>query len=162
MTNRDRQWLGGALFASLLLVASCGKKEAPAGGAAAPAPSGGQAAPSAPEPAPSGDPFAYAGLEIGNSLGPDGRVQKPTLKLARTDTQYFVVLNKGGGKVAFRVFGTFQDGSPFVDETRIVEVKGASTEFHVAPPTGGWKPGKYAVRILINGETAASQEYDIE
>lgn len=147
MTAHDPNRFVTALCALLLLLGGACKKSA---------------GPSTSQASGQQGPFEVVDMEMGKSLKSDNSVTEPTLVFGKNDAFYFSVLSKGAGKVAYRLQGSFQDGSLFVDESRIVNLEGpAATEFHVVKPVGGWRVGGYQVRLSVNGETSLTRDYEV-
>lgn len=139
---------------------------------AQPAPSTQPATPPATQPAtppasqPLGTPGATAvsvtALDLGNAVGADNRVANPQASFARTDTIYAAVTTSGAAPsstIAAR--WTFQDGQVVGEESKTVAPNGSDvTTFSVSKPDG-WPAGKYKVEVMVDGQVAATREFDV-
>ena len=122
--------------------------------------------PSMPASQPLGTPGTTAvsvtGLDLGNAVGADNRVANPQASFARTDTIYAAVTTSGAAPsstIAAR--WTFQDGQVVGEESKTVAPNGSDvTTFSVSKPDG-WPAGKYKVEIMVDGQTAATREFDV-
>ena len=141
-----------ACLAAALSVAGC-KKPAPP-----PAESGTRAAP-----APAPEPFSVSGVELGKAIGPDKRVQSPTTTFGPKDTIYASVATTGATpSKTITAKWSFQDGQVVKQDSQTIAPTGAaSTEFHIAKPSG-WPAGKYKVEISVDGSPAGTQDFEVK
>lgn len=158
-----RHLIAVALVAAVGL-AACGKKEAPPPApvvtqAPAPAPA---PAPVAPAPAPVVI-FAVTGIELGNAVGPDGKVAAPTTVFAPTDSLHAVVATTGTATDArLAAKWTYEDGQTVNEDSRTISATGdAWTDFTLSK-SDGWPLGKYKVEISLNGAPAGSREFEVK
>lgn len=146
-------------LAAAVALAACGKKEEAPAPVVAPAPAPAVVAP--PPAAPEG--VSFAGLTLGNAVGPDQNVVAPMTAFAPTDTIYAAVATTGAApNAAIVARWTYGDGQ-LVDESSqsIAPTGSATTTFHIAKPDG-WPTGKYEVAITIDGKPVATQGFTVE
>lgn len=151
----DTRVLCTLLMTSALVLAACGKKEAPT---AAPAPT--PALPSAPAPAPVPAGIAVASATAGSAIDADKRVTVATDTFARTDTLYVSVETTGSGTAKLDARWTFRKGDQVAvvkEDSMTIDAAGPAThEFHVSKPDG-WPTGSYQVEVMLNGVPAWSK-----
>jgi predicted small lipoprotein YifL len=144
------------LFAAVLALAACGKKEAP------PAPP----APVAVAPAPDlvNVPVSVKQVVVANQIGADKKAVAPATSFAPADTLYAVVETIGSGKSSVKAVWTFHKGDksvPVNETTQELTLAGPATnEFHVSKP-GGWPVGEYQVEIFLNGASVGAQKFAV-
>lgn len=116
----------------------------------------------APMPAPSASAISVTGLDLGNAVGADNRVGAPMSTFARTDTIYAAVSTTGAAPSStIAAKWTYQDGQVVGEESKTVAPTGTDvTTFSVSKPDG-WPAGKYKVEITIDGQPAATREFDV-
>lgn len=145
------------LFAAVLAVAACGKKDAPP-----PAP-----APVAAAPAPDlvNVPVAVKQVVLANQIGADKKAVAPATSFAPADTLYAVVETVGSGKASVKALWTFHKGEKVaqVNETvqELVLAGPATSEFHISKP-GGWPAGDYQVEVFLNGASVGAQKFVVK
>ena len=139
---------------------------------ASPAPSTAPATtpPATPAPAPASTPLgtpaasavSVTALDLGNAVGADNRVGTPMATFARTDTIYAAVSTSGAAPSStIAAKWTYQDGQVVGEESKTVAPTGTDvTTFSVSKPDG-WPAGKYKVEITIDGQPAATREFDV-
>lgn len=145
------------LFAAVLAVAACGKKDAPP-----PAP-----APVVAAPAPDlvNVPVAVKQVVLANQIGADKKAVAPATSFAPADTLYAVVETVGSGKASVKALWTFHKGEKVaqVNETvqELVLAGPATSEFHISKP-GGWPAGDYQVEVFLNGASVGAQKFVVK
>lgn len=119
----------------------------------------------APPPAPAPAPVAavrVSDVALGSSLNADKSVAMAATTFKPTDTIYAAVKTDGtstGATLAAK--WTFEDGQTVHQESLSIAPTGpAITEFHIAKPDG-WPVGKYKVEITLNGNPAASRDFEV-
>jgi predicted small lipoprotein YifL len=145
------------LFAAVLTLAACGKKEAPPPAAApvavAPAPDLGNV------------PVAIKQVVLANQIGADKKAVAPATSFAPADTLYAVVETVGSGKASVKALWTFHKGDKVaqVNETvqELVLAGPTTSEFHVSKP-GGWPVGDYQVEVFLNGTSVGAQKFAVK
>lgn len=102
-------------------------------------------------------------LEVGRSVKPDNHVVESTLVFKPADTIHFVLVSKGSvSGVKVQVVGTFQNGAPVFDSNRVVNLSGpTATDLRASNP-GGWPVGKYQARVLINGKSYRTWDFEVK
>ena len=137
-------------LALTLVAAGCGKKDAPstadAGGAAA-----------------TTEAVRVGDVEVGRAIGSDKRLTDKTDDFRPSDTIYVVVETSGSGAgTPLQARWTFQDGQVVDESSQNIVASGEDvTEFHISKPSG-WPKGKYKVEILLNGATAATEDFEVK
>jgi hypothetical protein len=151
MTFPCRHW---RLAVCVLLLATACKKSAP------PPPPEESAAPA---PAPAETPFAVKGIEVGKQVGADKRVTNPTTTFGPRDTIYVSVSTEGAApSKTLAAKWTFGTGKLVKADSQSIAPTGpASTEFHIAKPSG-WPAGKYKVEIMVDGNSAGTKEFEVK
>jgi hypothetical protein len=145
------------LFAAVLALAACGKKEAP------PAPP----APVAVAPAPDlvNVPVSVKQVVVANQIGADKKAVAPATSFAPADTLYAVVETIGSGKASVKALWTFHKGDKTAqvnETTQELTLAGPTTsEFHISKP-GGWPAGDYQVEIFVNGASVGAQKFAVK
>lgn len=102
-------------------------------------------------------------VSLGSSINPDRSVSASMSDFASTDTIYASVATEGTGSGAtLTARWQYEDGQ-VVDETSqpISPTGPAYTEFHISMPNG-LPAGDYSVEILLNGESAATESFEVE
>lgn len=139
------------LFLGLALTLACSRAEAP------PSPS-----PYALPPATVGAPLKVTEVEVGRTLDADKKIAEKTDSFKPTETIYVSVTTEGsspGAKLA--AHWTFKDGQLVKhDETTIAPTGNATTEFHIAKPSG-WPVGDYKVEVMLDGAPAGSRSFKV-
>lgn len=102
-------------------------------------------------------------VNLGSSINPDRSVSAPMSDFAPTDTIYASVATEGTTSGATLVARWQYEDGQVVDETSqpISPTAPAYTEFHISMPDG-LPAGAYSVEILLNGESVASESFDVE
>jgi hypothetical protein len=145
------------MFAAVLAVTACGKKEAPP-----PAP-----APVAVAPAPDlvNVPVSVKQVVVANQIGADKKAVAPATSFAPADTLYAVVETIGTGNASVKAVWTFHKGDKVaqVNETvqELVLAGPATSEFHISKP-GGWPVGDYQVEVFLNGASVGAQKFAVK
>jgi len=158
-------------LAALLALSACGKQEAPAPAAAPPT----AAKPAPPPPAPPAVPATPAtpaasattlvSVELTNNVDASGKVGgAPATTFAPTDKIYALVKTNSSGAHPSTVSAhwEYQGGISVNDTTQPVTAAGESvTTFHIEKPSG-WPQGHYKVAVSIDGQPAATKEFDVK
>ena len=102
-------------------------------------------------------------VEVGRTIGADKRLTDKTDEFRPTDVIYAVVETKGSDpNAALQARWTFQDGQVVDESSQNISAGGEDvTEFHITKPSG-WPKGKYKVEILLNGQPADSEEFEVK
>ena len=102
-------------------------------------------------------------LKVGRTIGADKRLTDETENFRPTDVIYAVVETKGlDPNAALVARWTFEDGQVVDESTRNIAAAGEDvTEFHISKP-GGWPKGKYKVEVLLNGQPAESEDFEVK
>jgi hypothetical protein len=145
-----RVLISALLFAFAFL--ACGRSDAPAPPAATPPVSA---------PAPVAPAARVGAIELGSSLGADGRVAAPAQVFAPTDTIYVSVLTEGTAPGAELSARWTYEGDQLVSEGReTLAASRSTTEFHIAKPDG-WPAGRYRVAIALDGQPAGTRDFEV-
>ena len=152
MYPHRRRYLALALGLAAAATAGC-KKSAPPPQEEATAPA------AAPAPA----EFKVSTIDLGRSIGPDKRVTASSSTFKPKDTIYVSVATEGAApSKTITARWTFEDGQVVQEDTQSIAPTGpASTEFHIAKPTG-WPVGKYKVEIAVDGAAAGSEGFEVK
>jgi hypothetical protein len=158
MTTRARAALIAAALTTAVTLAACKKTEAPA-----PPPT---AAPVEPTAAPTAVPapaVTVTDLSLGNSLGPDKKVAKPTDTFSPKDTIFASVSTDGSAASSvIAVKWTFGDGQPVKEDSKTIAPTGpAVTEFSIQKPKG-WPKGNYKVEVTVDGKPGPSKTFQVK
>ncbi|MGH9317237.1 MAG: hypothetical protein ACRD1P_09030 [Thermoanaerobaculia bacterium] len=102
-------------------------------------------------------------LEVGRSVKPDNHVAEPALVFKPADTIHFVLDSRGSvSGVKIQLVVTFQTGAPVFESNRVVNLSGpTATDLHASNP-GGWPVGKYQGRVLINGRSYRTWDFEVK
>lgn len=151
MYPHRRRYLALALGLAVAATAGCKKSAPPQEEASAPA-----AAPAAAE-------FKVSTIDLGRSIGPDKRVTAASSTFKPKDTIYVSVATEGAApSKTISARWTYEDGQVVKEDTQSIAPTGpASTEFHIAKPTG-WPAGKYKVEIAVDGASAGSKDFEVK
>jgi hypothetical protein len=153
--------LARALALALGLAAACGRSEAPPAPPKAPETLPGvQAAPPV-APSPAAAAKRVAAVALGNALDPAKGVVAPMSTFAPTDTIYASVTTAGWDTpVTLVARWTYEDGQLVNESSQTAEPGPATTEFHIAKPSG-WPVGSYQVEILADGASSVVQRFEV-
>ena len=146
--------LFGVFAAAVLALAACGKKDEP------------------PKPRTETTPITVApagvhvaGINLGDSLGPQKKVTQPTDVFGKKDTIYAAVDTTGTGTAILNAKWTYRaNGSDVLvreDSQTITPTGPATSEFHVSKPDG-WPEGAYRVDITLAGDPAGSKTFTVK
>ena len=156
------------LITGALVLAACGKQEAPPPPSPAPAPVTPAATPASPAAASTPAPAAGTTLDsivLGTAVDASGKLASaPATEFTPTDTIYAVVATNRSGTNPSTIAAhwEFQGGVTVNDSTQPVTAGGASvTTFHIEKPSG-WPPGHYRVVITIDGKQAGIKEFEVK
>jgi hypothetical protein len=108
-------------------------------------------------------PFKVTSVDLGKSIGDDGKIKEPAAAFGPKDTIYAAITSEGASaKATLKARWTFGAKSKVVnEETRDIAPAGpAVTEFHIAKPSG-WPVGKYRVEVSADGAAVATKEFDV-
>jgi len=149
-----------SILALGVALAACSRSEAPPPPPKSPAtlPDVG----SAPRPAPPAPPVArVASVALGSALDPTKKVVSPKSTFTPTDTIYASVDTQGwSAPVTLTARWTYEDGQVVSESSQQAEAGPATTEFHIAKPSG-WPAGGYQIEILADGASAAVQRFEV-
>ncbi len=101
-------------------------------------------------------------IQLGNALGADGKIGKPTAIFKPTDTVYVAATTeRPGHNIALKAKWTFQDDTVVKEITQTISPTDTLvTHFQIANDSG-WPTGRYKLEIQVNGQTAAVTEYTV-
>jgi hypothetical protein len=153
-------------FATVLALSACGKKEAPPPPAANPAPAPATPAPAPATPAPAAVTTTVTAVNLGNALGPDGKVTAHRGAFAPKDTIYAEVATTstgGAGTASIEAAWTYGDGQPVTKNSESISTAAgtATTTFHISKPDG-LPAANYKVEISVDGKSASSQTFEVK
>jgi hypothetical protein len=102
-------------------------------------------------------------IDLGSELQADKHVAQSMSTFKSDQTIYASVATDGTSPSAtVTARWLAPDGSVVTETTETIAPTGPEvTEFHISKPDG-WPPGKYAVEILVNGNTAGRREFEIK
>ena len=102
-------------------------------------------------------------VKLGRAVGADKKLTDETEEFRPTDVIYAVVETQGSGSTAaLQARWTFEDGQVVDESSRNIAAAGGDfTEFHISKPSG-WPKGKYKVEILLNGQPAESEDFEVK
>jgi hypothetical protein len=161
------------LMAGALVLAACGKSEAPPPPPANPAPA--PAAPAA-TPAPAAEPAPasaqapasatkFESVVLGNAVDAAGKLTGPPATAFKpNDTIYAVVStnNTGSSPATIVAQWVYQGTTPVSDSSQTVTASGPSvTTFHIEKASG-FPPGAYTVAITIDGNQVGIKDFDVK
>jgi hypothetical protein len=104
-----------------------------------------------------------ADVKLGRAVGADKRLTDETEEFRPTDVIYAVVETQGtGSTAALQARWTYEDGQVVEESSRNISAAGPDfTEFHISKPSG-WPKGKYKVEILLNGQPAETEDFEVK
>lgn len=104
-----------------------------------------------------------ADVKLGRAVGADKRLTDETEEFRPTDVIYAVVETQGtGSTAALQARWTYEDGQVVDESSRSISAAGPDfTEFHISKPSG-WPKGKYKVEILLNGQPAETEDFEVK
>ena len=104
-----------------------------------------------------------ADVKLGRAIGADKRLTDETDDFRPTDVIYAVVETQGSGSTAaLQARWTYEDGQVVDESSRNISAAGGDfTEFHISKPSG-WPKGKYKVEILLNGQPADTEDFEVK
>lgn len=108
-------------------------------------------------------PFKVTSVDLGKSIGDDGKIKEAAAAFGPKDTIYAAITSEGASaKATLKARWTFGAKSQLVnEETRDIAPAGpAVTEFHIAKPSG-WPVGKYRVEVSADGAAVATKEFEV-
>ncbi|HEU5208393.1 MAG TPA: hypothetical protein VFU06_03195 [Longimicrobiales bacterium] len=114
--------------------------------------------------APSDAAVRVTDVEMGRSIGSDGRIadDADTDDFTPRDTIYVSVHTEGsasGGRLTAR--WTFEDGQVVDETSQTLSSTGPSvTEFHISRPDG-FPAGSYRVEIQLDGRTVETEDFTV-
>jgi len=161
------------VMAGALVLAACGKTEAPPPPPAnpAPAPAAPAAAPApATAPASAATPAPVSGTKfesvvLGNAVDAAGKLTGPPATAFKpSDTIYAVVStnNTGSSPATIAAQWVYQGSTAVSDSSQTVAVSGPSvTTFHIEKPSG-FPAGAYTVAITIDGNQVGIKDFDVK
>ncbi|HET6637244.1 MAG TPA: hypothetical protein VFH82_00470 [Gemmatimonadota bacterium] len=154
----DNRILCAILVSTSLVIAACGKKEAPA-----PAPAPVPAVEPAPAPVPAG--VSVSSVTTGSAIGEGNKVTTATTNFMPADTMYVSVETIGGGTATLAAKWTYhKDGNVAVvkeDSMKLETYGPATNQFHVSKPDG-WPAGDYQVEITLDGQPAGTKTLTVK
>ncbi|MEO7867003.1 MAG: hypothetical protein ABIU54_05115 [Candidatus Eisenbacteria bacterium] len=106
---------------------------------------------------------AVTTVELGRSVGADGRITDRVDAFKPTDVIYASVSTTGASASSvLRARWTFQDGQLVDQSERTIAPSGdAVTEFHISKPDG-WPTGKYKVEVFVDGNSSQSRDFEVK
>jgi hypothetical protein len=102
-------------------------------------------------------------VKLGRAIGADKRLTEETDDFRPTDVIYAVVETQGSGSpAALQARWTYEDGQVVDESSRNISAAGGDfTEFHISKPSG-WPKGKYKVEILLDGQPADTEDFEVK
>ena len=102
-------------------------------------------------------------VKLGRAIGADKRLTEETDDFRPTDVIYAVVETQGSGSpAALQARWTYEDGQVVDESSRNISAAGGDfTEFHISKPSG-WPKGKYKVEILVDGQPADTEDFEVK
>jgi hypothetical protein len=161
------------LMASALVLAACGKSEAPPPPPANPAPS--PAAPAA-TPAPAAEPAPasaqapasatkFESVVLGNAVDAAGKLTGPPATAFKPNDAIYAVVstnNTGSSPATIVAQWVYQGTTSVSDSSQTVTASGPSvTTFHIEKASG-FPPGAYTVAITIDGNQVGIKDFDVK
>jgi hypothetical protein len=150
MSWNDSATARAGLLACMLVAAGCGKKD---GGTTVDTGSRTEVATA----------VRVADVKLGRSVGADKKVSDETEEFRPSDVIYAVVETQGSGSpAALQARWTYEDGQVVDESSRNISAAGGDfTEFHISKPSG-WPKGKYKVEILLDGQPADTEDFEVK
>lgn len=107
-------------------------------------------------------PVKVERVELGTSVNTDMRVDDATDEFLPTDHVYVSIVLEGDGSAQLTARWLYEDGR-LIDESSMTVTPSATptTEFHISQASG-LPLGDYRVVILLNGQTVAVKEFEVE
>jgi hypothetical protein len=138
------------LLALMLIAAACGRKDS---GSTADTGSRTEVA----------SAVRVSDVKLGRAIGADKRLTEETDDFRPTDVIYAVVETQGSGSpAALQARWTYEDGQVVDESSRNISAAGGDfTEFHISKPSG-WPKGKYKVEILLDGQPADTEDFEVK
>jgi len=164
---------------AVVVAVACGGDDSPPAPPASPPPVA--AAPAKPPPAatpptterprrvPTGE-FEVVDVDLGTSIGPDGRIANPSTTLPRSDTIHAVVATEGRASNAVLTArwtvaqkqDTYSTRQILETQTQTISPDGpAVTAFHIVK-AGGWPAGDYRIEISANGNIGMLKDFVVK
>lgn len=158
-----------------LVVGACGGGEAPKTATPPAAPPQAAQAPAASQPTTPRPPrtptgaFEVVGVDVGTSLGADGKIAQPSDRVPRGETIHAVVATEGRAQNV-AVTARWTSAHPTVqgaraligNETQTISPEGpAFTAFKITK-AGGWPAGQYEVEISAHGGVLMVKRFAVE
>lgn len=108
--------------------------------------------------------LSVSSIETGEGLNADMTLRDGTDDFGVRDTIYVLVKTEGsatGSKLAAK--WTFQDGQTVEESSQDISPAGGSVnhEFHMQKATP-WPAGKYKVKIMLDGVSAGTKDFEIK
>ena len=154
MKRTSRSLLFAGLALAPALFAACAKEESVETS---------DSAAMAPAPTPPAAELTISSVTLGNKLNTDSTIASPMTTFSPRDTVYASVATSGqatGATISAR--WSMQDGQLVDESSQSVSPTGPATvHFHLGRPDG-LATGKYKVEILVNGNVATSQEFEVK
>jgi hypothetical protein len=102
-------------------------------------------------------------VKLGRAIGADKRLTEETDDFRPTDVIYAVVETQGSGSpAALQARWTYEDGQVVDESSQNISAAGGDfTEFHISKPSG-WPKGKYKVEILLDGQPADTEDFEVK
>jgi hypothetical protein len=101
-------------------------------------------------------------IDLGRSINPDRTIDDDTTSFKPTDTIYTSVETEGSAKDAtLTARWSYEDGQRVDEASKTISPSGtAHTEFQISKPSG-WPEGKYKVEVMLNGQPAGTEEFEV-
>lgn len=102
-------------------------------------------------------------VQLGRNVGADKRVAEETNDFRPNDVIYASVATAGAAQSAtLTTRWTYENGQLVDEASQTVSPSGdAFTEFHISKPDG-LPTGKYRVEVLLNGQSVATEEFEVK
>ena len=140
-------------LSAALIVAGCGRKDAPAT-------TDTLATTQTPIPEPAA--LRVTGVETGKGVNTDKTIKDDEHDFGVRDTVYVSVKTEGAGTGTLAAKFTFQDGQTVEETSQNISPTGdAHHEFHIQKATA-WPKGDYRVVIRLNGDSVGTKDFSIK
>ena len=102
-------------------------------------------------------------LQAGRNLKPDNHVVEPATLFKPADTIHFVLDSRGTvSGVKIQLVITYQNGASVFESNRVVNLSGPTATALNASNPGGWPVGKYQGRVLVNGHSYRTWDFEVK
>ncbi|KFN43970.1 hypothetical protein [Arenimonas oryziterrae] len=151
-----------SVLAGTMMLSACKKAEAPPPPPPPPAPME-----PAPPPPPVAPTVSVVSVDLGSSVGADGKIAASGTTFAPKDTITASVATTTSDPAAtvagtLNAKWTYQDGQVVSEEPKSFSFAGPGvTNFQISKPDG-WPAGKYKVEISLDGTVVQSKDFEVK